>query len=79
MASWLMRHVLRNRGRVSLLDCRGVFVLFVDIVCASRIAVMRMRFTNGIGGDVVAGSGLMRFVCVILGSAPGVFACILHR
>ena len=79
MASWLMRHVLRNRGWASLLDRCGVFVLFMDIVRASHIAVMRMRFTNGIGGDVVAGSGLMRFVCVILGSAPGVFACILRR
>jgi hypothetical protein len=72
MASWLMRCMLRNRRRASLLDHRGVFVLFVDIVRASSIAVMRMHFADGVGGDVVAGSGLMRFACVIFGSAPGV-------
>jgi hypothetical protein len=70
---------LRNHGRASLLDRRGVFVLFVDIVCASRIAAMRMHFADGIGGDVVAGSGLMRVACIIFGSAPGVFACVLRR
>jgi hypothetical protein len=79
MASWLMRPMLHNCGRASLLDRCGVFVLFVDIVCASRIAVMRMRFTDGIGGDVVAGSGLMRVTCIIFGSAPGVFARVLRR
>ncbi len=79
MASWLMRCVLRNRGRASLLDCHCIFVLFVDIVCTSRIAVMRMCFADGIGGDVVVGSGLMRITCIIFGSAPGMFARILHR
>ncbi len=79
MASWLMRHVLRNRGRASLLDRRGMFVLFVDNVCASRLTAMCMRFTDGIGGDVVAGSGSMRVACIIFGSAPGVFTRVLHR
>jgi hypothetical protein len=77
VASWLMRHMLRNSGRTSLLDRHGIFVLFVDIICASRIAVM--RFTDGVGGDVVVGSGLMRVACIIFGSAPGVFACVLRR
>ncbi len=79
MASWLVRRVLRNCGRASLLDHRGIFVLFVDIVRASRIAAMRMRFADGIGGDMVAESGSMRGARVIFGSAPGVFACVLHR
>jgi hypothetical protein len=79
MASWLMRRVLRNRGRASLLDGCGIFVLFVDVVRASRIAAMRMCFADGIGGDVAAGSGLMRVACIIFGSASGVFACVLHR
>jgi hypothetical protein len=79
MASWLMRRVLRNRGRASLLDRRGIFVLFIDIVHASCIAMMHMRFADGVGGDVVVGSGSMRVAHVIFGSAPGVFACILRR
>ncbi len=79
MASWLMKRVLHNRGRASLLDRCGVFVLFMDIVRASHIAVMRMRFVDGVGGDVVVGSGSMRVARVIFGSAPGVFACILRR
>ncbi len=79
MASWLMRCVLRILRRASLLDRHGVLVLFVDIICASRIAAMRMRFVDGVGGDVAAGSGLMRVAQVIFGSAPGVFACVLHR
>jgi hypothetical protein len=79
MASWLMRRMLRNHRRASLLDCRGIFVLFVDIVHASRIAAIRMRLADGVGGDVVAGSGSMRVACVILGRAPGVFAHVLRR
>jgi hypothetical protein len=79
MASWLMRCVLRNHGRASLLDHRGIFVLFMDIVRASRIAAMCMHFTDGIGGDVVAGSGSMRVARIIFGSTPGVFACVLRR
>jgi hypothetical protein len=71
MASWLMRRMLRNRGRASLLDRRGIFVLFVDIVRASCIAVMRMRFADGVGGDVVVGSGSMRVAWVILGAPLG--------
>ncbi len=77
MASWLMRRVLRNLGRASLLD-RGILVLFVDIICTSRIAAMRMRFVDGIGGDMVAGSGSMRVACIIFGIPPGVFACVLR-
>ncbi len=73
MASWLMRRMLHKGGRASLLDRCGVFVLFIDIVCASRIAGMRMHFADGIGGDVVVGSGLMRVARIIFGSAPGVF------
>ncbi len=79
MASWLMRLVLRNLRRASLLDRRGVLVLFVDIICTSRIAATGMRFVDGIGGDVVSGSGSMRVACIIFGSAPGVFACVLRR
>jgi hypothetical protein len=79
MTSWLMRCMLRNRGKASLLDHCGIFVLFVDIVCTSRIAAMRMRFADGVGRDVVAGSGSIRVACIIFGSTPGVFACILHR
>jgi hypothetical protein len=75
MASWLMRRVFHNRGRASLLDHRGIFVLFMDIVCTSCIAAMHKRFADGVGVDVVAGSGSMRVACVIFGSAPGVFAC----
>jgi hypothetical protein len=40
---------------------------------------MRMRFVDGVGGDMVAGSGSMRVARIIFGSAPGVFACVLHR
>ncbi len=79
MTSWLMRRVLCNCGRASLLDPRGIFVLIMDIVCASRIAVMCFRFADGIGGEVVAGSGLMRVACITFWSAPGVFSRILHR
>jgi hypothetical protein len=79
MASWLMRRMLHNRGRASLLDRCGIFVLFVDIVRASRIAAMRMHFADGIGGDAVARSGSMRVARVIFGSAPGVFAHVLRR
>ncbi len=79
MASWLMRRVLRNLGRASLLGRCGVLVLFMDIIRASPIAAMRMRFVDGVGGDIVAGSGLMRVARVIFGSAPGVFACVLRR
>ncbi len=75
MASWLMRRVLRNRIRASLLDRRGIIVLYVDIVHALRIAAMRVRFADGGGGDVVARSGSMRVACVICGSTPG--ACLL--
>ncbi len=79
MASWLMRRVLHNHGRASLLDHCGVFVLFVDSVCTSCIAAMRMHFADGVGGDVVAGSGSMRVACIIFGSTLGVFARVLHR
>ncbi len=79
MASWLMRRVLRNRGRACLLDRHGIFVLFVDVVRALRVATMRVRFTDGSGGDVVAGIGSMRVAHVICGSTPGVFARVLRR
>ena len=79
MASWLIRRVLRNRGRVSLLECRGVFVLLVDMMHASRVFMMRVRFTDGGGGDGMAGMGSMRVAQVILGNAPGVLAWVLHR
>jgi hypothetical protein len=79
MASWLMRCVLRNCGRVSLLERRGVFVLFVVMVCASRAFTMPVRFADGGGRDGMSGMGLMRVARVILGSAPGVFARVLRR
>ncbi len=79
MASWLIRRVLRNRGRVSLLERRGVFVLLVDMWCVSHAFMMCVHFADGGGGDRMAGMGLMRVACMILGSAPGVLACVLRR
>ncbi len=78
MASWLMRCMLRNRNRASLLDPCGIFVLFVDIVHTLCVAAMCVRFTDGSGADVVAGIGSMRVARVICGSAPGVFVKMLR-
>ncbi len=78
MASWLIRHVVRKCGRVSLLERCGVFVLLVDMWHASPF-IMHVRFANGGGGDRMAGMGSMRVACVILGSAPGVLACVLRK
>jgi hypothetical protein len=79
MASWLIRRVLCNCRRVSLLECRGVFVLLVDMWRASRAFMMRVRFGDGGGGDGMASMGLMRVARVILGSVPGVLVCVLRR
>ena len=79
MASWLIRRVLRNRGRVSLLEPHGVFVLLVDMWCASRAFMMPARFADGGGGGGMANMGLMRVAHMILGSAPRVLACVLCR
>ncbi len=79
MAFWLIRCVLCNCGRVSLLECRGVFVLLVDMMCASHTFMMHVRFTDGGGGDGMASMGSMRVACVILGRAPGVLAWVLRR
>ncbi len=79
MASWLIRPVLRNRGRVSLLECRGVFVFLVDMWHASRAFMMHVHFADRGGGDRMASMGSMRVACMILGSAPGVSARVLRR
>ncbi len=79
MAFWLISRVLCNRKRVSLLERRGVFVLLVDMMHASRTFMMRVRFTDGGGGDGMASMGSMRVACAILGSAPGVLAWVLCR
>ena len=79
MAFWLIRRVLCNRGRVSLLERCGIFVLLVDMVCVSRAFMMRVHSVDGGEGDGMAGMGLMRVACVILGSAPGVLAWVLRR
>ncbi len=78
MAFWLIRCMLRNRGRVSLLERRGVFVLLVNMWCASPF-IMCVRFADGGRGDGMAGMGLMKVARVILGNAPGVFACVLRK
>ncbi len=78
MASWLIRRVLHNRGRVSLLELCDVFVPLVDMWPASCI-MMPVCFVDGGGGDGMAGMGLMRVARVILGSAPRVLACVLRR
>ncbi len=79
MASWLMRRVLRNLGRVSLLERRGVFVLLADMWHASCTFMMCVRFAGGGGGDGMAGMGSMRVARVILGSVPGVLVRVLCR
>ncbi len=79
MAFWLIRRVLRNCGRVSLLECRVVVVLLVDMMHASCTFMMRVHSVDGGEGDGMAGMGLMRVACVILGSAPGVLARVLRR
>ncbi len=79
MAFWLIRCVLCNRGRVSLLEHCGIYVLLVDMMRASRAFMMRVCFADGGGGDGMAGMGSMRVARVILGSAPGVLARVLHR
>ncbi len=79
MAFWLIRCVLCNRGRVSLLECRGIFVLLVDMMRASRAFMMHVCSANGGGGDGMAGMGSMRVAHVILGSAPGVLARVMRR
>ncbi len=66
------------RGRVSLLERRGIFVLLVDVWHASRV-MMQVRFADVGEGDGMAGMGSMRVACVILGSANGVLACILPK
>jgi hypothetical protein len=79
MAFWLIRHMLCNRRRVSLLEHRGVFVLFVDMMRASHAFMMHVHSADGGGGDGMASMGSMRVACVILGSAPGVLARVLCR
>ncbi len=71
--------MLCNRGRVSLLESHGVFVLLVDLMHASRAFMMRVRSADGGGGDGMAGMGSMRVARVILGSAPGLLARGLCR
>ena len=79
MAFWLIRHVLCDCRRVSLLERCGVFVLLVDMMRASRAFMMRVHSADGGGGDGMAGMGSMRVACVILGSASGVLAWVLSR
>jgi hypothetical protein len=79
MVSWLIRCMLCNQGRVSLLEHRGIFVLLMDMWRVSRAFMMHVRFTVGGGGDRMAGMGSMRVTRVILGSAPRVLACVLRR
>ncbi len=79
MAFWLIRCVLCKRGRVSLLECHGIFVLLVDMMRASRAFMMHVRSADGGGGDGMASMGSMRVACMILGSAPGVLAWVLRR
>ncbi len=79
MAFWLIRRVLCNCGRVSLFERHGIFVLLVDMMCASRAFMMHVRFADGGGGDGMTGMGSMRVARVILGSAPGVLAWVLRR
>ncbi len=79
MAFWLIRCVLCKRGRVSLLERRGIFVLLVDMMHASHAFMMRVRSMDVGGGDEMAGMGSMRVARVMLGSAPGVLARVLRR
>ncbi len=79
MAFWLIRHMLCNRGRVSLLERSGIFVLLVDMMRVSRTFMMHVHSTDGGGGGGMARMGSMRVACMILGSAPGVLARVLHR
>jgi hypothetical protein len=79
MAFLLIRRMLCNHGRVSLLERRDIFVLLVDMMRASRTFMMRVHSVDGGGGDGMAGMGSMRVACMILGSAPGVLARVLRR
>ncbi len=79
MAFWLIRRVLCNCGRASLLERCGVFVLLVDMTHASRAFMMHVCSADGGGGDGMAGMGSMRVACMILGSALGVLARVLRR
>jgi hypothetical protein len=79
MASWLIRHVLCNHGRVSLLERRGDFGLLVDMWRASHTFMMCVCFADGGGEDGMAGMGLMRVARVILGSVLGVLVRVLRR
>ena len=51
MASWLIICVLHNRGRASLLERRGVFVLDGDVLHALLAFIMRALFAYVVGGD----------------------------
>jgi hypothetical protein len=79
MAFWLIRRVFCNRGRVSLLERRGIFVLMVDMMRVSRAFMMHVRFADGGGEDGMASMGSMRVTHVILWSAPRVLAWVLPR
>jgi hypothetical protein len=79
MAFWLIRRMLCNRGRVSLLERHGVFVLLVDMMHASHAFMMRVHSTDGGGGDGMASMGSMRAARVMLGSAHRVLARVLRR
>jgi hypothetical protein len=79
IAFWLIRCVLCKRGRVRLLEHRGVFVFLVDMMRASRAFMMHVRFADGGWGEGMASMGSMRVARVILGSAPGVLAWVLRR
>jgi hypothetical protein len=79
MAFWLIRCMLCDCGRVSLLERRGVFVFLVDMMPASRAFMMHVCSVDGGRGDGMAGMGSMRVTHVIQGSAPGVLARVLRR
>ncbi len=76
---WLIRCVLCKCGRVSLLECRGVFVLLVDMMRASRAFMMCVHSADGGGGDKMASMGSMSVTCMVLGSTPRVLAWVLRR